>query len=1084
MGGFFRKPDGTTVEVPDEQVGAAVDAGFQPISHGEHLTSLEENAARPEGEGLIGGINAAATSFLSGATLGGSDIVLGALMTPGEKERLRQHREAHNVVSGIANVAGAVAPTLLSGGGTAPESIASYAPSAIVSRGAERIAAGGAEAGLATRAAAAASGAAYEGGAQMAGAYLSDVALGNRDLSAEGFVASVKTGALLGGAVGGGGTLLGAGLSKAAGAAKKYVQRAQGEAVTAAEDAFGSGTKMLDMGADDAAAGAGLQIEEQAGKGWTPARRLFPAHEADAAGVKVAESEFHTGLDQLGQDVETIEQAGRQKLEELRLQKMQSDTATRDHLNKLRIEQAEQRVAAQREVAATRAAQRESAELRLAKQKAGPQPKAPKGEPLPENGTAPAEGTGAVEDPTLPSSGEPVNTEAPTDLEQQLAATKQKLDEGTPLGTLSGSDRGLEHVADARVMAQTEDGIHKRIDDYIAGGDAEFARVRDATENLSDAKAGLDAWLGKYGKRGQVGRFESSEASRAYAEGMRSKGPGWVTAVPEGEGNVIVRRGRQMEWRGTDAQRAEAEAAIDAKRFAQRDHRRELFPEANLPTAGEEQAAVEARLGRSSSERDHVLGAVQEAAAGRAIEGVAPADLMRRAGENTDDIAEAIQVIGTYERAVHDAMDAIKPSIPVPAAEKSAAGTAEAIQRQEAAHVEHATQAAEHSAEALATPEGRRAVDIARGPEPLPEPHWQDAMLPGGVPATASPAAAVKGGSSMIERAKEIGTVLEVLHSMGVQGVPDPSSIPVVGPILGMYLKARALATIHRRLGGKVPTTVETKIASAAATTRTRALQTVERVIDAGGAVARGAKTASVPTATQILSRKLLADRDDHEDEVSDRKSSPVARRVAELADFMTNRDSYLASIKRSLPTRDPAVANAVASVVDRKMSYLDGLAPKDPRPPSLVKTPWVTPPGKVESFARAVRAVEDPMSVLEDLENGRCTPEAADAVRVCYPNIFGECQRALVTKAPELLDKLGYAQRQNLSALFRVPLDATQTPEYQSWISTPSGAGSASGTSQPGPQPAPGTPPQPGIVADVSLSRSVDPYTGRRAMR
>jgi len=159
--GFFRRQDGTTVEIPDEEIGAAVSAGFTPIAHEDRLGALNTEAAAPDDGGILGAINAGATSFVSGATLGGSDILLGGLMTGGERERLRQQREANAVVSGVANVAGSIAPSLFAGGANLP--------AGIVSRQAAGITAAGAELGGGMKVAGRVTGRAYEGRAQPAG---------------------------------------------------------------------------------------------------------------------------------------------------------------------------------------------------------------------------------------------------------------------------------------------------------------------------------------------------------------------------------------------------------------------------------------------------------------------------------------------------------------------------------------------------------------------------------------------------------------------------------------------------------------------------------------------------------------------------------------------------------------------------------------------------------------------------------------------------------------------------------------------------------------------------------------------------
>ena len=225
----FRTPQGAIVVIPDDQADSAEASGYKPV--GIDRAGSVNSARDSEDRGVLGGVNAAATGLLSGATLGGSDYLLKGLLDKGQFERLAAEREGHPIAAGIGQVTGAIIPAI-----AAPESLLGRLPSGIVGRAtAEAVAEGraiGGASGVARQLVA--SGA--EGAIQNAGMYISDTALGDRELSAEGLAASLGPGFAFG--VGGGAAALG--VEQGTIAARRLFSRAAGtdKAAEAAQSAW------------------------------------------------------------------------------------------------------------------------------------------------------------------------------------------------------------------------------------------------------------------------------------------------------------------------------------------------------------------------------------------------------------------------------------------------------------------------------------------------------------------------------------------------------------------------------------------------------------------------------------------------------------------------------------------------------------------------------------------------------------------------------------------------------------------------------------------------------------------------------
>lgn len=177
--GLFRKPDGSVVSVPDDQASDLIAGGYQRVSSTEAAPTAA--AETPEDTGLAGQAVAGATSALSGATLGGSDVLLKGFLSKGHGDYLSAAREQHPVTSTLGQIAGTVAGSIAVPG----------SPAGFLSRAAGDIAASG---GLAASLTAGA----VEGAVQNAGMYLSDTALGDRDLTAQGMFGAIGTGAEFG----------------------------------------------------------------------------------------------------------------------------------------------------------------------------------------------------------------------------------------------------------------------------------------------------------------------------------------------------------------------------------------------------------------------------------------------------------------------------------------------------------------------------------------------------------------------------------------------------------------------------------------------------------------------------------------------------------------------------------------------------------------------------------------------------------------------------------------------------------------------------------------------------------------------
>jgi hypothetical protein len=182
---------GNASEIDEGHLASALSQGFKIENAGEQADRLSHDVKEETYGGIGGTVKAFGANALSGATLGLSDAAIAGL---GGGDELSALREIHPYAAGAGQIAGALAPALLGD----EAGLLNLTPGGMTSRIGARIAesGGGRVAGIVKAGA-------FEGAAQNAGAYVSDVALGDRDISAEGFMGAMGKGALYGGVASG-----------------------------------------------------------------------------------------------------------------------------------------------------------------------------------------------------------------------------------------------------------------------------------------------------------------------------------------------------------------------------------------------------------------------------------------------------------------------------------------------------------------------------------------------------------------------------------------------------------------------------------------------------------------------------------------------------------------------------------------------------------------------------------------------------------------------------------------------------------------------------------------------------------------
>ena len=521
--------------------------------------------------------------------------------------------------------------------------------------------------------------------------------------------------------------------------------------------------------------------------------------------------------------------------------------------------------------------------------------------------------------------------------------------------------------------------VISRADELLAQHNPAAAEILSTSRRFTAAKKELEDWLapavsgggGAYASRGKVAVAHPATPG-AILEDM-------LAASVKGGGGAP---GAVPEWMARAA--AKQPAWMRRAGAAQQASRRAASGEVPEWLAGASPAVRERMLrtpaGRAAMERP-----VEQAVAAA----------LRGEGELADDVAQAAKVVGDYEAAAADLADVLGPGAP-PGAQRLSQGYRAALREQSDKMAGQSVQASERLA--------------ARSPVPMAQ------------------AAVTPTGRAMGNAADAIGA-LDVLHDLGV----PIKHIPVVGPLLGLLLKARAVARVYRRFGGTVPRSLETTIAARSAAARNRLAAAMGRALDVA---AKGAKAARLPATSTaaILGARLFAGPEERrQGREGDDVQKLYERRLDEL---IAAQDPAVLqqSLRDRLPVGDPALAQSLEAVMQRKAAFLLEKAPRQPTLPDLAGggRQWQPSRFDLATFARYVEAANDPVAVIERLADyGDVTIEAAETVKAVYPKLFAAAQQHLLEQAPLLQHELSYQRRIRLSILFDVPLDGSLSPSF-----------------------------------------------------
>lgn len=197
---------------------------------------------------------------------------------------------------------------------------------------------------------------------------------------------------------------------------------------------------------------------------------------------------------------------------------------------------------------------------------------------------------------------------------------------------------------------------------------------------------------------------------------------------------------------------------------------------------------------------------------------------------------------------------------------------------------------------------------------------------------------------------------------------------------------------------------------------------------------------------------------------------SAYREKISELSELSNPRtlQERIAQNTRDLDADAPHVQQALQTTAVRAASYLRERMPPQQRHAEarLIPGDRDRPPSRtqIREFMRVVRAVEDPLSLMDDLEARRINRASVDAVRAVYPELYSQIVGEVLSELREMETEPPYRDRLQLGTLLGAPTDPSLRPEFIASMQQASAAqrGGAPAQAQP-------TSPAPGQAPDVA---------------
>lgn len=125
-----------------------------------------------------------------------------------------------------------------------------------------------------------------------------------------------------------------------------------------------------------------------------------------------------------------------------------------------------------------------------------------------------------------------------------------------------------------------------------------------------------------------------------------------------------------------------------------------------------------------------------------------------------------------------------------------------------------------------------------------------------------------------------------------------------------------------------------------------------------------------------------------------------------------------------------PAVTTAAILQAQKGIAFLQSKTPVTQELQMFPGQKTMASRSEIAKFERYVRAVEEPLSAIEDLKEGRMSPEAVEALKEVYPQIFAQIQQTVLQRIADNKQPVSHQAKLQLGLLLGIPTTPSLTPD------------------------------------------------------
>lgn len=162
---------------------------------------------------------------------------------------------------------------------------------------------------------------------------------------------------------------------------------------------------------------------------------------------------------------------------------------------------------------------------------------------------------------------------------------------------------------------------------------------------------------------------------------------------------------------------------------------------------------------------------------------------------------------------------------------------------------------------------------------------------------------------------------------------------------------------------------------------------------------------------------------------MSTQEYNKTTQRISELANNPDTLGNHLTDQTNNMYEAAPNVSQGIHSSTIAALQFLNS---KIPRPPNQLigSDEWEPNNDQKQLFNEYYNAVNDPISLLNNIKDGSLSHPALEAVQAVYPHLLQEMRQNLISNTtPDKLRTLNYSAKMAMAKFLGQPLDENMTP-------------------------------------------------------